>query len=86
MNSADQAVVYYSPEVVAHKKLEPITPELVFEGFNGGIQVMNTTKEVLDFIQSIDWKNKVLLMMSSGTFDGIDYDILGAEILDKLAK
>ncbi len=86
MNSADQAVVYYSPEVVAHKKLEPITPELVFEGFNGGIQVMNTTKEVLDFIQSIDWKNKVLLMMSSGTFDGIDYDKLGAEILDKLAE
>ena len=84
MKTADQAIVYYSPEVVAHKKLEPITPEMVFKGFNGGIQVMNTTEEVVQFIRSITWKNKVLLMMSSGTFDGIDYDQLGEEIVSNL--
>jgi UDP-N-acetylmuramate: L-alanyl-gamma-D-glutamyl-meso-diaminopimelate ligase len=80
MKMADEAVVYYSPEVVAHKKLEPISKELVANGFGGNVNVMNTTKEVLDFIRSKTWNNAVLLMMSSGNFDGIDYDKLGEEI------
>ena len=86
MKTADQAIVYFSPDVVLHKKLDPISKELVFQGFNGGIEVMTKTEEVLDFIQSIDWKNKVLLMMSSGTFDGIDYDQLGNKIVEGIKK
>jgi UDP-N-acetylmuramate: L-alanyl-gamma-D-glutamyl-meso-diaminopimelate ligase len=81
MEKADIAVVYYSPEVVEHKKLEPITKELVFDGFGGNIQVKNETAEVLAFIQSQNWENSVLLMMSSGNFDGIDYDALGEELV-----
>ena len=84
MQMADEALVYYSPEVVAHKKLEPISKELVLEGFGGNVNVMNSTKEVLDFIQSKQWNNSVLLMMSSGNFDGIDYDKLGEEISKNL--
>ncbi len=84
MNAADDALVYFSPEVVAHKKLEPITKDQVFSGFGGSVKVVNETKNVLDFIHSRDWNNKVLLMMSSGNFDGIDYEALGAEIVDKL--
>ena len=84
MQMADEALVYYSPEVVAHKKLEPISKELVLEGFGGNVNVMNSTKEVLDFIKSKQWDNSVLLMMSSGNFDGIDYDQLGEEISKNL--
>ena len=84
MQMADEALVYYSPEVVEHKKLEPISKELVSNGFGGNVTVMNSTKEVLDFIRSKSWKNSVLLMMSSGNFDGIDYDKLGAEISEGL--
>jgi len=84
MQMADEALVYYSPDVVAHKKLEPISKELVLEGFGGNVIVMNSTKEVLDFIQSKQWNNSVLLMMSSGNFDGIDYDQLGEEISKNL--
>lgn len=84
MQMADEALVYYSPEVVAHKKLEPISKELILEGFGGNVNVMNSTKEVLDFIQSKQWNNSVLLMMSSGNFDGIDYDQLGEEISKNL--
>lgn len=84
MKAADKAIVYFSPEVVKHKKLEPISEELVLEGFNGGVEVLTETKDVLSFIRSIDWNNKVLLMMSSGTFDGINYDELGNEIQTKL--
>ena len=80
MAAADLALVYFSPKVVAHKKLEPITVEQVKQAFGGNVHVVNETSEVLDFIHAQDWNNAVLLMMSSGNFDGIDYDQLGAEL------
>lgn len=80
MIAADYALVYFHPEVVKHKKLNPISVDDVSQGFGGGVQVSNTTEDVLDFIRSFDWKNKVLLMMSSGNFDGINYDKLGEEL------
>lgn len=83
MNAADEALVYFSPEVVAHKKLEPITKEMVLEGFGGKVSVMNETSDVLEFIRSKDMRNSVLLMMSSGNFDGINYDELGEELSNR---
>jgi UDP-N-acetylmuramate: L-alanyl-gamma-D-glutamyl-meso-diaminopimelate ligase len=84
MEKADVAIVYYSPEVVEHKKLEPISKELVLDGFGGNVQVMNETENVLSFIRTQNWENSVLLMMSSGNFDGIDYDKLGEELINKI--
>ncbi len=84
MVAADQALVYFSPEVVAHKKLPMLSAQEVAEGFGGGVMVCESTQEVLAFIEGQDWNNKVLLMMSSGNFDGIDYDALGAQIVAKL--
>lgn len=86
MNMADHALVYYSPEVVAHKKLEPISIELVSKGFGGGIHVVNNTTEVLAFIHEKCKKDTVLLMMSSGNFDGINYDTLGEELARLLSE
>lgn len=80
MDAADDALVYFSPEVVAHKKLDPITIEQVSDAFGGNVKVVNNTSEVLEFIHSMSWTNAVLLMMSSGNFDGIDYDQLGSTI------
>jgi UDP-N-acetylmuramate: L-alanyl-gamma-D-glutamyl-meso-diaminopimelate ligase len=45
--------------------------------------VANETQEVLDFIHEEINSNSVLLMMSSGNFDGIDYEKLGLEIVEK---
>jgi UDP-N-acetylmuramate: L-alanyl-gamma-D-glutamyl-meso-diaminopimelate ligase len=84
MDAADVALVYFSPKVVAHKKLAPITKEMVQAGFKGDVIVVNETSEVLQFINEIDWHDSVLLMMSSGNFDGIDYDQLGKEIKEKI--
>ena len=80
MAAADKAVVYFNPEVVAHKKLEPITKEQVLEAFGGNVTVVNETSEVLELLRKESWSNAVLLMMSSGNFDGIDYDKLGEEL------
>ncbi len=84
MHAADEAIVYFSHEVVAHKKLDPITKELVAAGFGGGVTVLNETQEILDFIHSKNWNNSVLLMMSSGNFDGINYEVLGDELSSQL--
>ncbi len=86
MRHADHALVYFSPEVVAHKKLEKLDKSEVENGFGGGVKVVNTTEEVLDFINSKNLNNAVLLMMSSGNFDGIDYDELGEQIAAQLSK
>ena len=84
MAMADCALVYFSPSVVAHKKLEPISIDQVFEGFGGGITVATNTNEVVDFINQHVESNSALLMMSSGNFDGIDYDQLGNSLIEKL--
>lgn len=80
MISADEALVYFNPEVVQHKKLAPISIQQVSDGFGGSVHVKNKTEEVLSFIRSQKWDNSVLLMMSSGNFDGIDYDQLAEEL------
>jgi UDP-N-acetylmuramate: L-alanyl-gamma-D-glutamyl-meso-diaminopimelate ligase len=84
MDQADLALVYFSPSVVAHKKLESISIDQVFEGFGGGITVATNTNEVVQFINQHVESNSALLMMSSGNFDGIDYDQLGNTLIEKL--
>lgn len=81
MNAADEALVYFNPDVVKHKKLDPITLDEVKKGFGGNVVVVDKTKDVQAFIHSKTWTNSVLLMMSSGTFDGINYKELGEELL-----
>lgn len=80
MKAADKAIVYFSPEVVAHKKLEPISVEEVLSGFGGDVTVLNRTEDVLSEIRSYPREDLVLLMMSSGNFDGINYDELFEEL------
>ena len=84
MDKADEAVVYFSHAVVHHKKLEPITKEMVQEAFGGKVTVMTETAEVLAYIHQQKWSNSVLLMMSSGTFDGINYEALGEELAESI--
>ena len=85
MKTADTALVYFNPKVVAHKKLESITKEMVYEGFGGNVVVVNDTQSVLDFIHNEVGQQSVLLMMSSGNFDGINFDELGAELSTNLS-
>lgn len=84
MDAADHAMVYFSPSVVAHKKLPALDPSEVQEGFGRKVLICTQTADVIEYINGQDWHNKVLLMMSSGNFDGIDYDALGQQIVARL--
>lgn len=83
MKAADISVVYYSPDVVKHKKLAPISSKEVFDGFGGNVNVLTSSNDVRTFLGKQNYTNTTLLMMSSGNFDGIDYDVLVDELLTK---
>lgn len=81
MNIADEAIVYFNPHTIAHKKLKEITTEQVHAAFGRkDLKVFTKSEEVTDYLQSKTWDNKVLLMMSSGNFDGVDFKILAQKL------
>jgi len=82
MKNADKAYVYYSPKTLAHKKLQNLSPEEVKQAFNSdNITVFTDSKELVGNLKTKNWHNKNLLMMSSGNFDGVDFDELAEELL-----
>lgn len=77
MNAANEAIVYYNPHTIAHKKLKPITEEQVLKAFDRkDLIVFTRSADVVDYLKSKKWNNSVLLMMSSGNFDGVDFNKL----------
>jgi UDP-N-acetylmuramate: L-alanyl-gamma-D-glutamyl-meso-diaminopimelate ligase len=84
MNKADKALVYFSPEVVKHKRLPELSRAFVGECFGENVTIVNNSEEVNEFIQKEVSQGTVLLMMSSGNFDGLDYDQIGEEIASAL--
>ena len=77
MKEADIAYVYFNPKVIEHKRLTPITAEEVREAFGSeNVRVFTESsalqEAVREQVSEIKGQNVALLMMSSGTFDGID--------------
>lgn len=75
MDEADTAIVYFNPHAIQLKKLPPITEEIVFEAFaNNNLKVYQDSKKLKDYLSALHWQNKNLLMMSSGNFDGLQFE------------
>ena len=73
MAEADLAFVYFNPKVIEHKRLTPITAEEVQEAFGTeNVEVFTESEALQDKLRSLSYENTALLMMSSGTFDGIN--------------
>ena len=73
MVEADLAFVYFNPKVIEHKRLTPITAEEVQEAFGTeNVEVFTESEALQDKLRSLSYENTALLMMSSGTFDGIN--------------
>jgi len=85
MESADKAYVYFSPKVVAHKKLEAITKEDVLKAFGkGNITVLTESSKLLSELDNDNLENKTLVMMSSGNFDGVNFSELANRLAAKI--
>ncbi len=82
MNAAGQAFVFFNPETIEHKKLEPISKEQVFNAFaSGQLQVFTDIGELFSILKNIEWKNKNLLIMTSGNFSGMDLKGFAEELV-----
>jgi UDP-N-acetylmuramate: L-alanyl-gamma-D-glutamyl-meso-diaminopimelate ligase len=82
MEAATTAVVFYNPDTVKHKRLEPISEEDIREAFKRKDLVIFTDPQALvSYLKEQNWSNSNLLMMSSGTFGGLDLKQLAHELL-----
>lgn len=75
LDTADVAVVFYSPHAVGIKKLEEITHEQIAKAFERDDLIIYTNPDDFkDFLFSQNFDNKALLLMSSGNYGGLNFD------------
>lgn len=84
MKAADIAMVYYNPETIAHKKLAPLSKEQVLEAFDrDDLMVRTDSGQLTNYLKGLDWNNKVLLLMTSGNFDGVNLNEFANELVQE---
>ncbi|MBB3188628.1 UDP-N-acetylmuramate--L-alanine ligase [Microbacter margulisiae] len=84
MKNADKAFIYFNPEVIAHKQLPPLSEQSVKEAFGeDNVHVFSDSSLLQSALRSINFQNKVLLFMTSGTFSGINLEIFANELLKR---
>ena len=81
MDEADIRFVYYSKHALQLKKLPDLDPSQVQAAFGDGVQVFTDSNAMVAELKKMQWNGSNLLMMSSGNFDGIDFNKLAEEIL-----
>ena len=83
MDDADEAIVYFNPQVVEHKRLTPFTPADVEAAFaNPRLKVYTSSADVINRLRAIDFHQAALLLMTSGSFDGLDLKSLADSLLN----
>ena len=83
MADADEAYVYFSPEVVAHKQLESISKDQVANAFGtANVKVFTDSTEITNILRAKSWPGSNLLLMSSGNFHGVDLDAFAKELIE----
>ncbi|WP_440881887.1 UDP-N-acetylmuramate--L-alanine ligase [Tenacibaculum sp. C7A-26P2] len=77
LDEVDEAVVFYSPEAVKIKRLEEVSVEQIKKSFNiKNLRVFTNPKEFKSFLFSTSLEDRVLLLMSSGNYGGLNLEEL----------
>ena len=77
MNDPDIAIVYFNPDSIKHKNLDYINQEEIYKSFNRKDLLIFTNSIKLEkHLKSLNLRNKTILMMSSGNFNGINLKML----------
>lgn len=75
LDSADVAVVFYSPHAVKIKRLEEVSAEQIGNAFQRDDLIIYTNpQEFQEFLFSQELKDKALLLMSSGNYGSLDFE------------
>ena len=77
MQNADIAIIYMSEKAFEIKNKTAISDSEIRKQFNQeNIQVFRKPEDLANFLKAQKLDEYVLLMMSSGNFDGLDFHIL----------
>lgn len=83
-DAPDVAVVYFNPQVLAHKRLPPLSEQQVAAAFQRpDLRVFTDSRQLAAYLRDQNWQHANLLMMTSGTFDGLDLKELAAEVVGR---
>lgn len=75
LDKADRAVVYYSPEAVEIKQLQAVGKEQIEKAFDKtDLLVFTNPQSFQNYLRELDLKQKVLLLMSSGNYGGLNFE------------
>ncbi|HTN21841.1 MAG TPA: Mur ligase family protein [Pelobium sp.] len=84
INGADFAIVYIDKKTFVHKKLKPFNGQDVINAFGSkNILFYDNSNELKSYLETFNMPDCNLLMMSSGTFGGIDLVTLAKSFLYK---
>ena len=73
MKIAETAIIFYDTQTIKHKNMTLISKKLIVKSFNReDLIIFNNTEELKQYLYSINFKNTNLLMMSSGSFGGLN--------------
>lgn len=81
LDDADEGAVFYSKHALEIKRLPNLEKEVVKEGFTkGSLNIFNTREELQSWLDGLDYNNSVVLLMSSGNYDGMDVEAFAKTI------
>lgn len=81
MKAADEAIVYFNPKAVAHKRLEPLEIADIQAAFGDSrLKVFDDSAALAQYLRGQSWSNANLLLMSSGNFDNLPLGQLATEL------
>jgi UDP-N-acetylmuramate: L-alanyl-gamma-D-glutamyl-meso-diaminopimelate ligase len=81
MDKADIAIVFYSAHALEIKKMPPLSKDLIKQSFGrDDLMIFTERDQLTDFLRTQNWKNQNLLMMSSGNYDGLDFNALAKDL------
>jgi len=85
-DAADIAIIYLNPKAVSLKKLELMDEQTLREGFRkSDLRLFTDISQLKTFLESQDYDQTNLLMMSSGNYDDMDLSQIQSKI-NKKAK
>jgi UDP-N-acetylmuramate: L-alanyl-gamma-D-glutamyl-meso-diaminopimelate ligase len=81
MDQADEAAVFYSRHALELKRMPDLSPEAVQQGFGKkDLKVFNQKEALQEWLQSREYEQSNLLLMSSGNYDGLDVTTFANQI------
>jgi UDP-N-acetylmuramate: L-alanyl-gamma-D-glutamyl-meso-diaminopimelate ligase len=81
MNDADIAIVYIDAKTFEQKKMQPLTKQDIKQAFDDDrLLYFDNQQELLSYLTKLNYQRTNLLMMSSGTYAGLDLPQLANQL------